>query len=46
MAADVPGVYVGAAPDAKYYLFRTEIVDSEYVAEEHFWLAGAEQADF
>ncbi|HET8962518.1 MAG TPA: S8 family serine peptidase [Chitinophagales bacterium] len=45
MAADVPGVYVGAAPDAKYYLFRTEVADSEYVAEEHFWLAAAEFAD-
>lgn len=46
MAADMPGIYVGAAPDAKYYLFRTEIADSELVAEEHFWLAAAEQADF
>ncbi|MFN3940062.1 MAG: hypothetical protein ACK4IY_05710, partial [Chitinophagales bacterium] len=46
MAGDIPGTYVGAAPDAEYYLFRTEVADSEYIAEEHFWLAAAEQADF
>lgn len=46
MAGDIPGVYVGAAPEAQYYLFRTEVADSEYIAEEHFWLAAAEQADF
>lgn len=45
MAADLPGIYVGAAPDADYYLFRTEVVDSERVAEEDFWAAGAELAD-
>lgn len=46
MAGDIPGTYIGAAPDAEYYLFRTEVSDSEYIAEEHFWLAAAEQADF
>ncbi|MFN0274961.1 MAG: S8 family peptidase [Chitinophagales bacterium] len=46
MAADIPGTYVGSAPDAQYYLFRSEVSDSERVAEEDFWLAAAEQADF
>lgn len=46
MAADNPNSYVGAAPEAEYYLFRTEVVDSERVSEEDFWLAAAEQADF
>jgi serine protease AprX len=46
MGADVPGTYVGACPGADYYLFRTEVVDSERVAEEDFWLAAAEYADF
>lgn len=46
MGSDIPGSYVGAAPDAGYFLFRTEVVDSERVAEEDFWLAAAEYSDF
>ncbi|MBC8047359.1 MAG: S8 family serine peptidase [Fimbriimonadaceae bacterium] len=46
MAADISGSYVGSAPDANYYLFRSEVVDSERVVEEDYWLAAAEQADF
>lgn len=46
MAADIEGTYVGGAPDANYYLFRSEVSDSERIAEEDFWLAAAEQADF
>jgi serine protease AprX len=46
MAVDEPGKYIGSAPDAQYYLFRTEVVDSEYVIEEDHWLAAAEYADF
>jgi serine protease AprX len=46
MGAERPGSYVGASPDASFYLFRTEVVDSERVAEEDFWLAAAEYADF
>lgn len=45
MGADVPGTYIGAAPGASFYLFRTEIVDSERVAEEDFWMQAAEDAD-
>jgi serine protease AprX len=46
MAVDEPGKFIGSAPDAEYYLFRTEIVDSERVVEEDFWLEAAEYADF
>jgi len=45
MGVDEPNSYIGSAPDAQYYLFRTEIVDSEYVVEEDHWLAAAEYAD-
>lgn len=45
MAVDEPGVYVGSAPDADYYLIRTEVTDSEHVVEEDYWLEGAEYAD-
>jgi serine protease AprX len=46
MAVDNPGVYIGSAPDAQYYLFRTEVVDSERAIEEDYWLQAAEYADF
>jgi subtilisin family serine protease len=46
MGADMPGKYIGASPEASFYLLRTEVVDSERVAEEDFWLAAAEFADF
>ena len=46
IGAELPGTYLGASPDADFYLLRTEVVDSERVAEEDFWLAGAEYADF
>lgn len=45
MAVDVPNVFVGSAPDANYFLIRTEVTSSEYVIEEDYWLAGAEKAD-
>lgn len=45
MGADVPGTYIGSAPDAKFYLLRTEIADSEEVVEEDYWLQAAEFAD-
>lgn len=46
MAVDEPGKYIGSAPDAEYYLFRTEVVDSERVVEEDYWMQAAEYADF
>jgi len=45
LAANLPGVMVGTAPAASYWLFRTEDVGSEYPVEEHFWAVGAERAD-
>ena len=45
MAANRPGVIVGTAPSAKYWLLRSEDVSSEYPIEEHYWAAAAEFAD-
>lgn len=45
MAADIPGVMVGSAPQADFYLYRTENVLSESIAEEQFWASAAEKAD-
>ncbi|MEN9999959.1 MAG: hypothetical protein RL766_6 [Bacteroidota bacterium] len=45
LAANLPGVFVGSAPEADYYLFRTEDVKSEFPVEEQNWIAAAEKAD-
>lgn len=45
IAANRPGVMVGTAPNANFYLFRTEDVGSEYPVEEQNWVAAAEKAD-
>jgi subtilisin family serine protease len=45
VAAHTPGVFIGAAPDASFYLLRTENENSEYPIEEFFWGIGAEFAD-
>jgi subtilisin family serine protease len=45
MATNLPGLYVGSAPKASYYLFRTEDAGSEFPVEEHYWAVAAEQAD-
>lgn len=45
MAANEPGMYVGTATEAQYWLIVTEDVDSEYPIEEDYWVAGAEMAD-
>ncbi len=45
MAGFIEGEFVGTAPDANYYLFRTEIVERESPEEEAFWIASAERAD-
>lgn len=37
---------VGTAPDASYYLFITEDVDSENPVEESLWVEAAETADY
>ena len=45
MAGWMPDSLIGTAPDARYYLFRTENVISEYVVEEDNWAVAAEYAD-
>ncbi|MBS3775818.1 MAG: S8 family serine peptidase [Bacteroidales bacterium] len=45
MAGYIPEVYIGTAPEAEYWLLRTEVGGSEYLIEEYNWIAGAEFAD-
>lgn len=45
MAAFIQDQYVGTAPDASYYLFRTEDASSENPVEESYWVEAAERAD-
>ena len=45
MLANKPGEYIGTAPLADYYLFRTEATGSEFPVEEDYWIAALEYAD-
>ena len=45
MAANMPGTLVGTAPDASYFLIRTEDENSEYPVEMDNYIAGLELAD-
>ncbi|NJK87281.1 MAG: S8 family serine peptidase [Bacteroidales bacterium] len=45
MAVNIPGVFVGTAPGASYWLLRSEDTGSEYPIEEYFWAEAAEFAD-
>ncbi len=45
MAGFILNAYVGTAPDAFYYLFRTEDEASETPVEESYWVEAAERAD-
>lgn len=45
IAAKSPGQFVGTAPDADFWLFRTEDNKSESRIEEYNWIAAAEMAD-
>ncbi len=45
IASNVPGVMIGTAPDASFWLLRSENTNSEYPIEEHNWAAAAEFAD-
>lgn len=42
---NLPGTYVGAAPEASFWLFRTEDAPTETSIEEYNWVAAAEFAD-
>src|SRR4051812_373744 len=45
MAGNLPGKLIGTAPKAKYWLIRTEVVETESLQEEMNWAVGAEFAD-
>ncbi len=45
MAGYIEDQFVGTAPDASYYLFRTENGNSETPVEMSFWVEAAERAD-
>ena len=45
MAADIPGLMIGTAPKASYWLLRSENGSQEYVSEEYNWVSAAEFAD-
>lgn len=45
MAANQPYLMVGTAPDALYYLYKTEDELGEYVQEEYAWIMALEYAD-
>ncbi len=45
IAANLPGTFVGTAPKAAYYLYRSEDAASETAIEELNWVAAAEKAD-
>jgi len=45
MAADIPNILVGSAPDASYVCLKTEDNGGEYRAEECNWIAALEYAD-
>ncbi|MDG5492289.1 S8 family serine peptidase [Psychroserpens sp. SPM9] len=45
MAGFITNQFVGTAPDASYYLFRTEDANSETPLEEANWVEAAERAD-
>lgn len=45
MAVNMPNVMVGTAPEASYWLLRSEDNDTEQPAEEDYWAAAMEFAD-
>jgi len=45
MATNKPGSYVGTAPEANYWLLRTEDSATEFPIEEDYWTSAIEFAD-
>jgi serine protease AprX len=45
IGANIPGQFIGKAPQAKFWLYQTEDNSSEYPIEEFNWVCGAEKAD-
>lgn len=45
MGGNMPGQLIGTAPDASYWLLRSEDAPTENLVEEYYWSAAAEYAD-
>ena len=45
IAANMPGTFIGTAPNANFLLYRTEDASTEYPVEEQNFVAAAERAD-
>ena len=45
MTGNLPGQFLGTAPDASYWLIRTEYAPTENKVETDFWCSGIEFAD-
>ena len=45
ICSDLDGTFVGTAPKASFYLFKTENQATETIAEEYHWVMAAERAD-
>jgi len=45
MTGNFPGQFLGTAPEASYWLIRTEYSPTEYKVETDFWVSGIEFAD-
>ncbi len=45
IGSNLPGILTGTAPDASFWLLRSEDVSSEYLIEEDNWVSAAEFAD-
>ncbi|MCE5205636.1 MAG: S8 family serine peptidase [Porphyromonadaceae bacterium] len=45
MAVNQPGLMMGSAPEAAYWLLRSEDVRSEFPVEEDYWVRAIEYAD-
>ena len=45
IAANIPGQFIGKAPKASFWLYKTEDDASEFPIEELNWACGAERAD-
>jgi subtilisin family serine protease len=45
MGGNIPGQLIGTAPQASFWLLRSEEIGSEYIIEEDNWVVAAEFAD-
>ena len=45
MTGNLPGQFLGTAPEASFWLIRTEYAPTEYKVETDFWCSGIEFAD-